>query len=229
MLDFDGTLVDLAATPNSINVPADLLAMLNHVHQKSAGLTLITGRAIDDLQKHLPTFEGDIFGSHGAEKRVGGAYDHDAGVPLETLARLWQGADRIAAAAPDTLIAERKPQGVVLHYRRAPELAGRVHQEMQSLIQTLKGLEIHPSKMAIEARPDGITKADAAQAIIAQAARNTVPVFAGDDTTDEDAMRVVKDAHGVTIKIGEGDTVATHRLPTSQALRMLIQDWVKGA
>jgi trehalose 6-phosphate phosphatase len=83
--------------------------------------------------------------------------------------------------------------------------------------------------MAIEARPDGITKADAAQAIIAQAARNTVPVFAGDDTTDEDAMRVVKDAHGVTIKIGEGDTVATHRLPTSQALRMLIQDWVKGA
>lgn len=224
MLDFDGTLVDLAATPDSIAVPKTLGAALNALHRSSRGLTLITGRAIDDLTQYLPDFVGDVYGSHGGEKRLAGAYAHTTDVAQADLMRLWACADALAKTDA-ALIAEHKPTGVVVHFRRAPHLEAHVNATMAALVADMTGLSIRPSKMATEVRPDGVSKADAAGAIIARAAKDATPVFAGDDTTDEDAMQVVNTAGGITIKIGAGATCAKHRLPTPDALRQLMQNW----
>ncbi|WP_373488795.1 trehalose-phosphatase, partial [Blastomonas sp.] len=70
-LDFDGTLVDIAATPSTIDVSADLPDLLERLSDMLQGrLALVTGRAVADVAVHLPGYRGIIAGSHGGEMRL---------------------------------------------------------------------------------------------------------------------------------------------------------------
>ena len=65
-LDFDGTLVELAETPDAIRVPERLAPLLNRLHRILGGrLAIVSGRAIADLERHLPLSGVAYSGSHG--------------------------------------------------------------------------------------------------------------------------------------------------------------------
>src|SRR5687767_13398281 len=69
-LDFDGTLVDLAASPGAISVPPTLGPMLQRMLERMEGrVAIISGRSIDDLQRHLDCRGVALSGSHGLELR----------------------------------------------------------------------------------------------------------------------------------------------------------------
>lgn len=228
MLDFDGTLVDLAPTPSSIVIPEDLSRLLSKLQQKAAGLTLISGRAINDFTVLFPEYTGSIIGSHGGELRHDGQYEQIAKADKNALGKVWNTADALAAQHANSLIVERKPAGVVIHYRKSPELEDKVVQTTQAIVAKYQEFEVHDSKMASEIRVVGPTKGQAARRILQAAKAGTTSLFAGDDLTDEDAITVVNSAGGVTVKIGDGPTAAQHRIASPKAFRALLAHWAKG-
>jgi trehalose 6-phosphate phosphatase len=225
-LDFDGTLVDLAPRPDAITVDAglpDLLAGLSR--QMGGALALVSGRAVDDLRRHLTAFSGVIVGGHGAEWRLAATTEPRVHVEASDLAAMTQAAGDFAATHPDLLL-ERKPTGLVLHYRAAPARQGDVERFAHSLAAHHPAFETHASKMAVEMRPLGVGKDKALADLMALPVfANRIPVIFGDDTTDEPAMVWAQDRGGVGIKVGPGPTQAVHRLNAPVDVLATLRAW----
>ncbi|WP_172839392.1 trehalose-phosphatase [Tateyamaria omphalii] len=225
-MDFDGTLVDLAPTPDSIHIPDTLPALLTDLQGRAGGaLVLISGRAAGDLAHWLPDFSGLIVGGHGAEWRQGGTVQPRVDVAPDSLAMLRDAASAFAGTTPSILL-EEKPTGLVLHYRAQPDLQDRVETFTADLSQTHTDFEAHPAKMAIEMRPRGVGKDLAMADVMAlEPYAGRTPVMIGDDTTDEPAMAWAQKQGGLGIKVGTGDTNARHRLPDTLAVHRLLKHW----
>lgn len=225
-LDFDGTLIDIAATPDGVHVPGDLGALLNSLSARADGaLALVSGRSAADVAGHLAEFDDPIVGGHGAEWRQGGDIRPRIDVDAADLEALRDAAHRFATDHA-ALLVEEKPTGVVLHYRAAPDLGATVTEKSQHLAEASAGFEAHPAKMAVELRPRGVGKDLAVADLMASAPfKGRVPVVIGDDTTDEPAMDWAQRHGGLAIKVGSGDSVAAHRLPDPSAVRQLLSRW----
>src|SRR5690349_16989473 len=121
-LDFDGTLVELAETPDSIEVPASLRSLLDRLRRGLGGrLAIVSGRSLADLDRHLPTSGIAFSGSHGLELKLADGTALPLSVPIG-LEAVHERVHRFAAAR-EGLIAEEKPAGIALHYRQAPDEA----------------------------------------------------------------------------------------------------------
>ncbi|MGQ0558910.1 MAG: trehalose-phosphatase, partial [Sphingosinicella sp.] len=124
-LDFDGTLVELAETPDSIRVEPGLAPLLERIRAQLGGrLAIVSGRSLDDLERHVPLSGIAFSGSHGLELRLPGGTRLPLSIPIgfDEVRREARG----IAAAADGLLVEDKPAGVAIHYRRAPEMAAQV-------------------------------------------------------------------------------------------------------
>lgn len=227
LLDFDGTLVNIADTPDGIDVPERVPALLRRAMERLDGrVALVSGRSVGSLENFLPTFEGTLIGTHGAEMRHDGVHETIATFDREMVARLIRLADDFAALRPEFLV-EHKPSGVVLHYRRAEEHGALALRFMESLAMAADGFRLQPALMAYELKPDGVGKDIALERLLGLPAyEDTVPIFAGDDLTDEPALQLVSDRSGVAIKIGTAETVAPARLHDPSALLDLLEDWL---
>lgn len=223
-LDFDGTLVDLADTPSGIDVPQDLPQLLIRLNKRTNGrLVVVTGRPVEDVCRYLGGFQGDVIGCHGAEDRVAGEMRSHPLAGSETVARLGEMVEAFAATHPG-LVAERKPTGVVLHFRQAPEQESSAYAFLHALEDGHEGFELHHSKMAYELRPVGISKDASIRRVMERDEfRDAVPIFFGDDVTDEPALTwVASQPGGIAVKVGSGDTSANHRLDNPAAARQAL-------
>src|SRR5262245_64206540 len=102
---------------------------------------------------------------------------------------------------------------MALHYRLAPELGELCLQRLVEAVEFEPGLELIHGKMVLEVKPTGISKGRAIEYFMSQepfAGRQ--PVFIGDDETDESGFEVVQRQGGQAIKMGEGATLAQHRM-----------------
>ncbi|KAA9008353.1 trehalose-phosphatase [Histidinibacterium aquaticum] len=226
-LDFDGTLVDIADTPSGVLVPDDLPKLLTSLSEQTDGrLCIVTGRPVEDVSRFLGGFEGHVIGSHGAEERVGSEmWRHDL-AGSDVVSRLGDMAEAFAATHSG-LVAERKPTGVVLHFRQVPEQEPDVYAFLHALEQSHQEFDLHHSKMAYELRPKGISKdASIKRLMESEAFNGRRPIFFGDDVTDEPALHwVSSQADGIAVKVGPGDTAAGFRVPDTQAARTALKIW----
>ena len=121
LLDVDGTILDLAPTPQSVRVPPALPKALARLSRRVDGaLAFVSGRKIDDLDRLFAPLQLPAIGGHGAELRLNGRAPRDpprASLLDSTLKRQLAG---IATVAPGVL-AEDKGYSLALHYRLAPE------------------------------------------------------------------------------------------------------------
>ena len=211
-LDFDGTLVELADTPEAIEVPLHLPALLGRLRARLEGrLALVSGRSLADLERHLPVGGLACAGSHGLEIRFADGTALPLGVPPE----MDEARRRVRAFADSEpgLIVEDKPLGIALHYRQAPQAASRVAGFAAELAARL-GWVVQEGKMVAEVRPLGATKGDALRTLMAEppfvGAR---PVFVGDDLTDEEAFSAAGELGGFGVLVGPPRaTAARYRL-----------------
>ena len=121
---------------------------------------------------------------------------------------------------------EDKGAAVTLHYRRRPELAAETAATVEKALAGQKGFHALKGKMVVEVKPEGADKGGAVRALMAtEAFAGRVPVYLGDDVTDEDAMRAAADLGGFGIKVGEGETVARHRLESVGE----VHEWLAAA
>ncbi len=207
-LDFDGTLVDIAETPDAILVPADLLRRLEALAARVDGrLALITGRSLSDIGGHLGRGAIRIVGSHGAEQG-------DVTVPAVTLSGdTTMAIASLAARWPDLLV-ETKPHGMAIHYRQEPHAEAAVFSVMDDIAER-EGLAVRRGKMVVELGPAQANKGRAVARLLDQSPyAGATPVFIGDDITDEDGFAAAAAAGGHGILVGAPrPTIAHYRLP----------------
>lgn len=223
--DFDGTLVEIAETPDAIEIPAELADQLDRTARDfDQAFAVITGREIADIDRFLSPLHLAVAGAHGAQRR------RADGTLLELDEAVSTAADAIAksiaplvAEHPD-LILEPKDGAVALHFRQAPDLEEECLLAMQEAIAEHPDFTLVPGKMVIEARPAGVDKGSALRAFMQEEPfAGRTPIFIGDDTTDEDAFRVAQEMGGIGIKLGAGETIARMRIADVASVHALLK------
>ncbi len=220
-LDFDGTLVEIAATPDGIAVPERLGDALFALATRMEGrLALVSGRAIPDIERHLGPLRVARAGSHGIAREL--ADGTPIGELAEALPEDAAGALR-AFAAERGFALEEKQHGAALHFRAAPELEPHGLTFAEQLART-HGLEVKRGKSVIELVRPGASKAGAVRAFMELPPfAGSRPVFVGDDITDEDGFAATAAMGGFGILVGErSPTAASYQLAGPAA----VHDWL---
>ena len=203
-LDFDGTIVDIAPTPDSVEVPDRLPSLLVALRDALGGaVAIVTGRPIERIDGFLGTAVPAVAGLHGLERR--GADGAIVRPPLqpddlrEVLALLRD----FAAEHPGVLV-EDKTYSVALHYRLAPSSEDACRDLVNAAVErTTSDWRVMEGKCVFEIGPRDSTKGRAIEAFMCEAPfRGRTPVFCGDDSTDEDGFAVVDAQGGVSIRVG---------------------------
>jgi trehalose 6-phosphate phosphatase len=229
-LDFDGTLVDIAHKPDAVTVAPGLPATLARLRERLGGaLALVSGRPIGVLDGFLAPERFDAAGLHGAEQRIGGVVQVDVQTDPARL-RPFAAELRAFAARHPGLILEDKQRSLALHWRLAPDHAGQAADVMAATVQAIgSDYRLQEGKNVLEIVPRWATKGAAiARFLDVDPYAGRLPVFVGDDVTDEHGFEVVAQHGGLTVRIGEGPSRASHRLPDPTALRRLLADWSEG-
>jgi trehalose 6-phosphate phosphatase len=229
-LDVDGTLLDIAATPDAVCVDTALLGLIARLYRESGGaMALVSGRAISDLEKLLGTLRLPLAGQHGLERRdaAGRLWMH-AALPAAKCA-IKEALAPVLQRHPGLLL-EDKGLTLALHYRLAPHLASYAHRLMGRLAEDASaGLEVQLGKRVAEVKPSGIDKGTAvAEYLLESPFKGRRPVFIGDDLNDEHGFAEVNKLDGISIKVGKGRSCARYRLPDVAAVRRWLGNALKG-
>ena len=222
-LDFDGTLADLAPQPEAVRVVDGLVSLLRLLSSHIDGaLAIVSGRRLTDLDDFLQPLKLPTAAEHGAQRRLSDG--QLISMPPPDLRRAVKAATALAIEHAGLRV-EIKNAAVALHYRHAPELEMLCRQAMTEAVAASTGVELLKGKFVFEIKPAGVSKGTAIAAFMLQAPfAGRVPLFAGDDVTDEAGFSAVQALGGFGIKVGEGDTVAHYRCPSPAALRQWLQD-----
>ncbi|MFP6558514.1 trehalose-phosphatase [Paraburkholderia sp. B3] len=218
--DFDGTLVELAPTPDGVLVRPDMLALLGELRRLTHGaVAIVSGRGIDSIDAFLGMPDLPVAGLHGAERRDANGDTQRVGFNDQRLLHMEQVLAEVVRTHPGTLL-EIKGAALALHYRNAPEHEPVAREATTRLAgEFAQAYVLQPGKMVYEIKPKDVDKGRALRTFLDEppfAGRR--PVFAGDDLTDEKGFAVVNAQHGLSIKVGGGDTIAQTRVDSVDAL-----------
>ncbi len=233
LLDFDGTLSEIAPRPQDAVLRAGNGPLLERLAQNS-GCTVgvVSGRSLDDVSRRVGVAGLVYAGNHGLEIRGPGLdYVHPAAAnAVPVIAGLY---GRLAAALeriPGAFV-EDKTLTLTVHFRQTPP---RYHNDIAAIFQdatqrpVADGLcRVTAAKCALELRPAvDWHKGRALELIRSRFAPTALPLYVGDDATDEDAFRSAQAAGGVGIFVGpaDSDTKAVRRLDAPSAVTGALSD-----
>jgi trehalose 6-phosphate phosphatase len=218
-LDIDGTLLDLARTPDRVKVPQDLLKALVQLSQALSGaFAFVSGRSLDSIDKLFSPFRPAAIGAHGGEIRgLDGQVARSRALP-DSIREVFIG---LAENIPGLLLEDKKC-ALALHYRLAPEARPVLTSAMEKHARLFESENVHilHGKAVIEARPLGVDKGTAVTALARQkpfAGRSIL--FGGDDVTDLDVFRILPDLGGRGFSVGRHFPGAEHVFESPRAVR----------
>jgi trehalose 6-phosphate phosphatase len=225
-LDIDGTLLEIEDRPEDVQVKPRQLQLLEDLRAAAGGaLALVSGRAMAVLDDLFDPLRLPAAGQHGAERRdAAGRLHRMRAVSLQGVSgQITRFARRHAG-----LVVEDKGRSVALHYRLAPQLAAQAQAAVHQAAQAAgSAVEVMDGKMVFEVKPAGCDKGKAIAAFMHEAPfAGRVPVFLGDDVTDERGFRVVNKLGGHSIKIGAGASAAHWRLADPAQARAWLRAWL---
>jgi trehalose 6-phosphate phosphatase len=233
-LDVDGTLLGIAPRPDAVEVDAPLRQLLGRLCGAADGaLALVSGRSVDDVERLFAPLKLCVAGQHGAERRdFAGRLHRQVRQPVG-LRVAAERLGRFVAERPG-LVLENKGLNIAVHYRNAPGYEREVGEQFAETIAELgEDFELQAGKMVFELKPAGQSKGAAiAQYMREEPFRGRVPVFVGDDLTDESGFAVTNKLGGHSIKVGAGPSAASWRLPDPDGvrtwLRSLAAEWARA-
>jgi trehalose 6-phosphate phosphatase len=223
LLDVDGTLLDIAPTPQEVHVPPSLRRSLAALQEKSGGaLALVSGRLVSDIDALFHPLKFSVVGCHGAEIRLfqNGKISEHGSPPLPDEIR-----HRFSAVALENapgILFEDKAYSVALHYRLAPHKKQAVQDDIDAVIAELPPHSVHVmhGKAVFEIKRMGFNKGVGVRELMRHAPfAKRRPVFVGDDVTDEDAFAVMPEFDGVAISVGRMVKGVAQRFETPTDVR----------
>jgi trehalose 6-phosphate phosphatase len=202
-LDLDGTLLEIAATPDAVIVPDDLIADLGAAFGALDGaLAIVSGRRLAEIDTLLAPLLLPAAGEHGASIRLPGGQREDiqGNVPESWISDLLA----LQQARAGVMI-ERKLHSVVAHFRNAPDDADLVRGVVKGIVaRDPEGFEALPGKMVVEIRRRNVNKGSAVHRLMqAGPFQGRKPVFIGDDVTDEDGFEAAVELGGIGLHVAK--------------------------
>lgn len=209
LLDYDGTLVPIASTPD-LALPSPRLLRTLHclTSRETLQVAVISGRPMDELQSLLPVPGLSLAGCHGALVRTA------AGETCSLLPAGWSDAVlqeiylclAAAVAGKEGFLLEHKGVSLALHYRLAdPEESAvllREALEWSAPFVSRGQLSVLRGNMVLELRPAGVDKGKAVLFLLERlGVPGVLPMYIGDDETDEDGFRALR-GKGITVRVG---------------------------
>lgn len=224
-MDFDGTMAPIVGRAGDARpLPRAAAAFAGLAVLPRTTTALISGRALASLRAVAsPPVDSLLIGSHGAEAWLGpGSAPLTLDPEQETrLAEVRALLADIVAEAPGTLL-EDKPAGVVLHTRlAADDVAEDAVAAARSLLQDRKGVFLKEGKRVLETSVVNASKGEAVT-FLRQISGATAVFFAGDDTTDEDALGRLEPGD-VGVKVGLDFTCAEFRVEAPEHVCELLE------
>ncbi len=219
-LDIDGTLLDLARTPDAVVVQDELRNALAALHERLGGaLAFISGRSLSSIDRLFAPLRLPAVGGHGAEIRgMDGKLRILAGPIAAPVRALFE---ELVEAHPGTLL-EDKGYGLALHYRLAPEAKPALEAELakhQALIAS-ENVVLQHGKAVIDAKPLGIDKGVGMRALLEETPfKGRIPLFGGDDTTDIDVFQILPELGGRGFSVGRRFDGAEYHFSSPRAVR----------
>jgi trehalose 6-phosphate phosphatase len=209
-LDVDGCLLDFAGQPDAVSVPASLRDVLQSLASRLGGaLALVSGRPLAGLDQLFAPLQLPAAGLHGLEWRS--ATSRLAAPPAPAaLAAIRDEAAGIAHGYPGALV-EDKGVAIGLHWRGAPAAMQALQGFAEAALPRLPGYRLQHGDSVVELRPVGGDKGSAIAALLEEPPfHGRIPVFAGDDITDESGFAVVNARGGLSVLVGDREPSAAH-------------------
>ena len=212
MLDFDGTLVKIVGRPDKARMSAGMRRALSLCARRMP-VAIVTGRALADVKKRVRLGNVSIAGNHGMEWFIAGKRKRVAVSPammralraarkeLMSLEKRWDG-----------VYVEDKMLSISVHFRRARAHPRAIEREVRRIARGIgaKRLRIIGGILVLNILPKAGWDKGRSAAMMAsrlKSSKNAVPVFIGDDETDEDAFRALR--RGITIRVKNGKSIKT--------------------
>jgi len=200
-LDLDGTLAPFAARPELVGpVARRTAAVVQAAMVVNGRLAVISGRPLHDIDRILDGAVAAAAGVHGLERRSadGATRRADPHPAIEQACAVFRG---LVQAEPGFLV-EEKGLSVALHYRNAPDAAD-VAESAAARLAKHTGLKLQRGDCVVELRTPGADKGDAVRAFMAEPPfQGALPVFVGDDLTDEAGFGAAEDFGGFGVRVG---------------------------
>ncbi|WP_310618564.1 trehalose-phosphatase [Flexibacterium corallicola] len=228
-LDFDGTLVEIAEKPDAIYLePVMAECLLQTYHGLNGALALISGRSIRELDYYLNPTVLPAAGLHGLERRLS---LEEGIVALDSWPGVCELKEKLilSGVLHGGVVLEDKGSALAVHYRACPEREADVRGTLCDLAEQFPSLHVIFGNMVAEAKPKGEDKGTAVRRFLEMPVfKNRLPVFIGDDVTDEDGIRAVQELGGYGIKVGEQQSEAAFRLKDVESVGVwLCQTYVE--
>ena len=203
-LDIDGTLIDIAPQPDAVVVPEALIPTLEAASAwLGDALAVVSGRPLAAIDRLLDPLRLPCASEHGAIVRLGDGTLLPASKQKAVPAH-WR--ERIRGATrdwPGVLVGD-KTYSIAVHYRQVPEREAAVRSLVERVVAENADFEMLPASMAYEIRHRTLNKEGAVRQLMSYPPfAGRVPVFVGDDVTDEDGFRAARDMGGLGLHVNE--------------------------
>lgn len=225
-LDVDGCLLDFADRPEDVQVPDGLRECLARLADALDGaLAFVSGRRIVQLDDLFAPLRIPTAGLHGLELREEAGHVFEPAPAPEELHRVREAAEQVATAHPGARV-EDKGVALALHWRTSPGARSALEALAASALAHLPGYRLQHGNCVVELRPAQGDKGSAVRRLMEVAPfAGRVPVYAGDDLTDEDGFSAANHLGGFSVRIGDRQpSLATHTLADTEALRRWIAE-----
>lgn len=231
-LDFDGTLSAIVDDPAAAAMLDAERAAVEALVAR-VPVAVVSGRDLDDVRRRVGLDGLWYVGGHGTAVAGpdGTLIDDTSGTGLERASALLDAAEedlreRLAGTGPGVIV-ERKRSSIAVHYRRAPHALRRIRAAVEGTAAALPELQLTTGRAVFELRPSGVwDKGTAVRWILEQnaGAGDALPIYLGDDTTDETAFRAIE-ADGVGVLVAEvaTGTAAHYQLRSRQRVPRFLE------
>ena len=225
-LDLDGTLAPIMSRPEQVGPDRRRAVLIKRLTATLNGrVAVVSGRALDDLDRILERGVTPIAAVHGLVRRdaageVVRSAPHPGMADARTLLRDFARCDK-------GLQFEDKVVSVALHYRNAPSAGDAVIETADRIARTT-GLVLQLGDMVVELRTPGQDKGQSVAAFLRERPfMGAMPIFVGDDLTDEDGFAAAARLGGYGVLVGPmRPTAASYRLPTTEAVTAWLESVV---
>ena len=202
LLDVDGTLIEIGPSPFEVKISDELRTSLQGLLELTEGaLALVSGRPIADLDRLFTPLRLPAIGGHGAELRSRGAevITSASTLPADLRRRLAQ-----AALLEPAIVVEDKGYSLALHFRNAPQHEGWLLRQIAARCAEFPGeaIEVLPGKAMFEVKRPAVNKGESVHRLMqCPPFVGRMPVFIGDDVTDESVFQVLPDLGGMGFSV----------------------------
>ena len=231
LLDYDGTLVNFRANPNSARPTKTVHTAIDKLSKdKKNRVVIISGRDRDDLENWFGKYNIDLVAEHGAWHRTAkGKWNQYTKLNTEWKEELAPIIQQFVDRTPGSFI-EEKNYSLAWHYRKTdPGLAEiRKHELMEQLSHSITGknLQVMEGNKVLEVKNDEINKGKAATRLIENNSYDFMLAI-GDDFTDEDTFKALPKT-AITLKVGFTETAAKYNINAVENVIALLQNMNKA-